>query len=149
MLEVYAKESPDEKHSLDDEIDAARVLAEQAMVAYDVAVVQQKGSSELQAFAADHLKASLVNVGDIVAKASKVRKESQGVVDIEMLNYIVVQVTEIIEQELRDKNSYLADKVVERLNAIALPEKNKASDKHLVHKLKDALKEIDDSIPNS
>jgi len=149
ILETYAKESPDQKHSLDEEVDAARLLAEQAMIMYDVTVVQSKGSPEQQAFASDNLKASLLHVGDIVAKAARVRSQSQGVVDTEMLAYIVAQITDIIEQEVREKNSYLADKIVERLNGIALPTKESDGDKGLVTRLQAALKEIDDTVPDS
>lgn len=146
LMLALAKESPDERNSLDDEVDAARLLADQAVQMYDVAVIRGHGDPETQVVACNVLKSALSHVRDIVVASSKVRSTNKAMVDVGAIDYVVTQITSVIEQELRDKYPVLADIIVERIKNLALPKEN---EKDIALRLREVIESMDESVPGS
>ena len=147
-LEELRELSPDERHSLSDEVDLARLLAERSLQIYDAAVVQNQGSDDLKAAAVAGMRNALNHVSDIVAKASKVHAVSSSVVELEHIDYVLQQVVRIIEEEVAGVDKKLADTVVDRLSGIKLPEAQgaEADAEDKARMLREALADMDSTV---
>ena len=147
-LTELRESSPDERHSLADEIDLARLIAERSVCIYDNTVLQDKGSPELKAAATDSLRSSLDHVTDIVAKAARVHAVSSSVVELEHIDYILAQVARLIEEEVSSVDKKLADVVLEKLKMIKLPvgKSGEADAEDNARLLREAMKDMDDSV---
>mgnify|MGYP007032476559 CR=1 FL=1 len=142
-LKELRESSPDERHSLSDEIDLARLIAERNVVIYERTVMVDKGSAELKASATESLRSSLDHVTDIVSKAARVHSISSSVVELEHIDYILQQVTRIIEEEVASNDQKMADVVLEKLKGIKLPEGRAADAEDNARSLRDAMKDMD------
>jgi hypothetical protein len=147
-LQELREASPDERHSLAEEIDLARLIAERNVRIYDKTVIEGQGSAELQAAATESLRSSLDHVTDIVAKAARVHAVSSSVVELEHIDYILQQVSRVIEEEVVSVDKKLADTIQEKLQAIKLPagKSGEADAEENARLLRDAMKDMDRSI---
>tara|TARA_R100000152_G_C6769237_1_gene195002 strand:+ start:403 stop:900 length:498 start_codon:yes stop_codon:yes gene_type:complete len=146
-LTELKEQSPDERHSLADEIDLARLLAERSVRIYDATVIEGQGSDDLKASATAGLRASLNHVTDVVSKAARVHAVSNAVIELEHIDYIVQQVNRIIEEEVADVDKALADRVVERIAGIKLPEKRDEADAdETARRIRESLSDMDNTI---
>lgn len=151
-LEALAALPPDERHCLGEEVDLARVMAEKALRLWEAAHTngnEEKASPETKALANKALRDALSFVSDLVVKASKVRSTNESTVDVEQLDYIVKQVTHVIEEEIADHDRGMADRVVERLRNIRMPDRSgggSMSPAELAQALRDGADAIMDGI---
>tara|TARA_R110002096_G_C14661938_1_gene728472 strand:- start:62393 stop:63148 length:756 start_codon:yes stop_codon:yes gene_type:complete len=121
---------PDERISLESEIDMARVLAIQSVAIFDKVCVQNEtGTSTheqaavLRAQATIACRDAMAFVAGIVDKAARVRSVSDGTIDVELVGYIVHQVQAVIERHITplEGGKALVDKIAEDLNDIRMP----------------------------
>ena len=145
-LEELRNASPDERHSLADEIDLARLIAERNVRIYDKTVLEGNGSDKLKAAATEGLRHALNHVTDIVSKAARVHAVSSSVVELEHIDYILQQVTRVIEEEVADVDKVLADRVIEKFKSIKLPEGQGADAEESARLLREAMRDMDQSI---
>lgn len=146
-LEELRTAAPDERHSLADEVDLARLMAQRNVAIYDTVVLDGKGSDELQAMATAGLRGALNHVSEIVSKAARVHVVSSTVIELEHIDYVLQQVTRIIEEEVADKDKAIADAVINRIAEIKLPEQRGAVDaEDTARELRSALSEMDTTI---
>lgn len=130
VLEELRTAPPEERMSLADEIDLARMLTERHVRIFEATCVGEqsdKASDELKAAAIAGLRRALSHVSDMVTKAAKVRALHDGTVDAEGVDYIVAQVVKIVEDEIRDKDPSMADRVVARMEQIRLPQNTRTA----------------------
>jgi len=127
-LEELSQDSPDERHSLSEELDMARVMVGRALRLYEATFEspEAKPSTQAQAMVLDTMRSALKFVNDTAATAAKVRSVSQGTVDVEQLDYIVDQVTRIVEDEITPLGKDVVDRVALRLRDIKMPDRGKA-----------------------
>ena len=123
-LQELAKLSPEERHSLSEEIDLARALAVKSLKMYEAVHSSSKATPDMKILVGNQLQKALDFVSRVAVAASKVRAVSQSTVDVEQLDYIVRQVTRIIEEEIADYDREMADRVVNRLRDIKLPDRH-------------------------
>ena len=147
-LNELREASPDERHSLADEIDLARLIAERNVRIYDKTVIEDQGSDELKAAATDSLRSSLNHVTEIVSKAARVHAVSSSVVELEHIDYILTQVARIIEEEVASLDQKLATVVMERMALIKLPEgkSGEANAEDNARLLREAMEEMNSSV---
>ncbi len=134
-LDEMSNAPPDERISLESEIDVARVLAVQSIACFDKICVQgETGTADeetamvMKAQATVAAREAMSFVAGIVDKAAKVRSVSQGTIDLELVGYIVHQVQSVIERHivpLKDGHA-LCDRIVADLNAIRMPDRQHA-----------------------
>lgn len=158
-LAELARLSPDERHSLQGEIDLSRTMAERALRLYEAACFPDESKQEVdpktgkikaasegaKAASQQNLVEALNFVGNLVSRASKVHAVNTATVDVEQLEYIVLQVTRIIEEEVADYDKAMADRVVERMRDIRMPERSAAggTPQELAQQLRDAAGHIE------
>lgn len=145
-LEELRSANPSERHSLADEVDLARLIAERNVQIYEAAVLEGKGSDELKAEASAALRAALNHVSEIVSKAAKVHAVSNSVIELEHIDYIVVQMTRAIEEEIAEVDRALADRLIARLGSIKLPEGKESGAEDTAQAVRAALREIEGSM---
>lgn len=121
-IKELAEANPDERISLDAEIDVMRITAEQALVMYDAACVTEadKSSPATKAMAVQLLRDSMTAVADIAQKAARVRQISQSTLDLEFLDFMVNQTMRIV-QEFVEPDRW--QEVKERIKEIQLPDR--------------------------
>lgn len=129
-LEEMRAAPPDQRVALESEIDMARVLAAQTIACFDKICVQgEVGSADettaqlMRAQATVAARDAMSFVAGIVDKAARVRSLSEGTIDLELVNYIIVQVQKIIEQRIvpLPNGVKLCNQIVEDMKGIALP----------------------------
>jgi len=122
---------PEDRISLDAEIDLARVLAEESVKIFDKVCIEgdtgtMKGHERalMQAKATGACREALAFVASVVDKAAKVRASSDYTVDVEHIDYIIHQVQMIIERFVIPlKNGKdLCDKIAVAMKDIKLPD---------------------------
>lgn len=146
-LEEMRAAAPDERHSLADEVDLARLLAERNVAIYDAVVVQGKGSDDLKTAATAGLRSALNHVSDIVGKAARVHAVSSTVVELEHIDYVLQQVVRIVEEQVAAVDKKLADGVIDALGDIKLPEDRVGEDaEETARRLRDALSDMDTTV---
>lgn len=145
-LEELREANPSERHSLADEVDLARLIAERNVQIYEAAVLENKGSDELKAEASACLRAALNHVSDLVSKAAKVHAVSNSVIELEHIDYIIAQMTRAIEEEVAEYDRVLADRLIDRLGKIKLPEGRATEAEDTAHAVREALKNIEESM---
>ena len=148
-LEELERMSPEERFSLAEEIDLARTMASKALQLYDLAFhgeteVDEKSKSTAYSLMQDALKF----VADIVKKAAEAKKIHESTVDFEQVAYLTRAITKIVQEEIADVDRSMADRVVERLNAIKIPERksNVTTPEDLARQLRDAATVIEDAM---
>ena len=145
-LEEMRQANPSERHSLADEVDLARLIAERNVQIYEAAVLEGKGSEELKAEASTALRSALNHVSDLVSKAAKVHAVSNSVIELEHIDYIVQQMTRAIEEEIAEQDRVLADRLIERLGKIKLPEGKEKGAEDTAQAVRAALRGIEESM---
>ena len=141
------EQSPDERHSLADEIDLARLIAERSVRIYDATVIEGQGSDDLKAAATAGLRGALNHVTDIVSKAARVHSVSSSVIELEHIDYVVQQVNRIIEEQVTDVDKALADRIVEAIANIKLPEKRDDADaEEQARRIRESLSDMDNTV---
>lgn len=128
-LEEIAAMGPDERHSLAEEIDISRLLAERALLIFEKTVIDPPPGTEvpteLKARASETLRDRLQDVSDMVAKASAVRAKLESVVGVEDIGYVVHQVKKILQEELDEVQCRA---VTARLDELRLPKQAAVND---------------------
>ena len=124
---------PDERISLESEIDVARVLAVASIACFDKVCVQgdtgtadEETAQVMKAQATVAAREAMIFVAGIVDKAAKVRSLSQGTIDIELVGYIIHQVQAVIERHVTPVDKSLVDRIVADLNLIRMPDRQHA-----------------------
>ncbi len=135
-LDEMANAPPDERISLESEIDVARVLAVESIACFDKICVQgNTGTAEgaaaqiMKAQATIAARDAMTFVANIIDKAAKVRASSQGTIDVELIGYLIHQVQAIIERHIVSIpkiGKTLCDKITEDLNNIRMPDRQHA-----------------------
>ena len=118
VLRKLGGADPSETLSLLDEVQVARAIAARSMQVLSVAEQSTKCSEDLKIAAADHALRSVTAVGELAARAAKVRKESDITAQSEAIDWVTAQVCRIIQIELRDHDPRMADRIVERIKRI-------------------------------
>lgn len=151
-LEELASDDPSRRHSLQEEIDLARIASTRAVALFEAACLgTTKASEEAQHLALAGVRRAIDHVTSVVSAAAKVRSISLETVDVEQLDYIIDQVVMILEEEVLPVAGREAlDAVTMRLRTIKLPERrtrNGAADPTAVAKmLRDAAGGIEASV---
>lgn len=131
-LADMAKGGPDERHSIAEEIDLARLAATDAVKLFGAIVLTphpkadegQDYSSELKAKAADMMLQKLERVSELVLKSSKIRVMHEGTVNAEGIAYIAAQVSTIMRNRLDGIVApSVMEAIIDDIKAIKLPEK--------------------------
>ncbi len=130
-LEEMRSAPPDERISLESEIDVARVLAAQTLQIFDLVVVQgEVGTADeetarvMKAQASIALRDAMSFVAGIIDKAARVRTLSEGTIDVELVGYIVHQVQKVIEKRVvaLPNGRAICDLIVEDMQGIKMPQ---------------------------
>jgi hypothetical protein len=149
-LAELAGDEPARRHSLAEEVDLARIGCEKAVRLFEAACMgEEKASPDAQAAALALLRQSLDHVAELVAKASKARRDSLETVDLEQLDYMVDQVVMILEEEVRPLGDAVVDRCTARLKSVKIPERRGAQgvDKAAIARMfRDAAGAIDESV---
>ncbi len=131
-LEELAAKPPDERLSLLEELDMARVLALENVQMFDVVCVQgNTGTFEgaeaaaLQAQVSRATREAMLFVASIAERAAKVRATSEGTIDLELTDYLVHQIQAVLEYRLANiKNGpKILKKIAEDIKQIAVPKR--------------------------
>lgn len=143
--------TPDDRMSLAEEIDIARVAALEAAKAFSMISLSDemvdgkpKFSLALKTATTDMMLDRINTVAELVAKHSKIRMLSESVVDIEQLDYITSQVSMILNHRLANvvEKEYI-DLIAQDMRQIKLPERKKTiQNAQNAQMLLDAAKEI-------
>ena len=129
-LEELAAAPPDERISLEAEIDMARLISVEAVGMFDKICVQGltggatgDDAIALQIKAGQACKDALTFVSNIIDKAAKVRATSQGTIDVELVGYIVHQVQAVMERHITPlpNGKELIDAIAISLKGIKMP----------------------------
>ena len=122
-LSQLAAQSPERKHSLNDEIDVNRIIASEYIQVWDQTFSNPE-ASELDRVAAGHaVRNALRDVGITIERASRVRTLHEATANIEILAFVVDQMIRIIEDRLHDQpdGRELARQIQEDINKVTLP----------------------------
>lgn len=153
-LQELADEKPQARHSLEDEIDVARVLAERALKTFDQVCVEQADSTSPTAkgLATQLARDSMTHVADVVLKAAKVRAVSREVVDLEMLDYLTKEVEKVLMRRLEQGSvpRDVVDGILEELKAIEMPDRSSSKGGRAeAQQVLAALSEMESAVPNA
>lgn len=118
-IERLASETPDQRYTTADEVDLARMLADKALQQYADACAT--GDDSDRTIATGLLQSTLTHVSKMVHRAVLVRSKVKGVVDSETLEWIAMQISTIIDQEVRATDPALADRLTKRIAGITMP----------------------------
>lgn len=149
-LRQMAQEKPQERHSLEEEIDVSRALAERAIETFDKVCVQgaDSTSSQAKALAIQIARDAMTHVADVVIKAAKVRAVSREVVDVELLDYVMRETTRVLEKHLTGVSRDVIDAVLHDLRAIELPDRSTSkAGRAEAGQIMQALEEMEDAMP--
>lgn len=156
-LDEMRNAPPDERISLESEIDMARVLALQSVAIFDKVCVQgETGTADAETARTMNAQATIACrdamsfVAGIIDKAARVRASSSGTVDLELMGYLVHQVQAVIERHIvpLEGGHALCDKITADLNAIKLPDKqhHSATAEERAIEIREALHAMDLSV---
>lgn len=118
---------------LEDEVDLARAIAMRATMIWSACLdgIKEDGtpvSDEAKMLSESAVRDSLDLVVKTVAAAAKVRLINEGAVQLSTLSWVVGEITRVLDEEVRSRDPYLADRVVQAIGAIKMP-----SDKTLLN----------------
>lgn len=88
------------RHSLDEEVDVARVLALDAAKMYELAFSSDKASETSKAMASSLLRDGINNVASLVERSIKVKAQSQELIRLDTFKFLMAQVETIIRGRL-------------------------------------------------
>lgn len=117
------QEDADERVSLSSEIDAARLLAERAMRAFDETHFGEKAGSyrdELKVAARAQLRESLSHVASLIEKHAKVMALSEGTFSPEQVAQITNKMARILEKYLIPQHQELFDAIKAELDELTV-----------------------------
>jgi len=82
-----------------------------------------QASTGLKIQAMESLRSSLSFVGDMVVRAARVHLTSAAVIDMEVVDYLIHSIVEVIEKEVANTDREMADRVIDQLHSIKLPKR--------------------------
>lgn len=125
-LEALASEGPDERASLAEEVDLSRIMLERAVLIYDRVVVNPTKNAEgrepdevLKGSATGILQEALATTASMVEKMAKITALSKDKVTIEQIDFVVAQISQIIEAEV--ENEIIRDRILKKLQELEIP----------------------------
>lgn len=151
-FEEFAKESPEERMSLADEIDAARMLAEDSFKKLGAVLEKKDASPKLRALAQAHVKSCIEFVSDVVAKAAKVNQMSERTFDFQVIDAVLAQVFRVVRDVVQARDEGLHNELVQGINSIKLPSRDASgttSPEQTAEQIRDALSEMRETIPKA
>lgn len=152
-LAELQSEKPQQRHSLEEEVDVARAIAERALLTFDQVCIREadKASVTAKSLVVQMAREAMTHVSDVVLKAAKVRSISREVVDVELLGWLTREVEKILSRRFetgavpRD----VIDGVLEELRSIELPERTSSkAGRAEASQIVAAMVEMDTSIPD-
>lgn len=147
-LDRFANLGPDKRYLLQEEVDLARVMAERYVKLFDKVCIQGQGDvdASMKAKVSAQTMDAIQYVADIVSKAAKVRQVLDFVVDIEHIDFIVEQVSVIIEEFVPEES--VRKLINERLGKIKLPT-NKEAARLRAADVRAALEAMEELVPEA
>lgn len=159
-LRQMSEEPPDDRLSLLEESDLARLTAIRSLRIFEATCVDpetaDRASDELKGAATAAARGAIEYVCDTVMKAAKVRALNESTYDVEQLDYFVGQVGRIVNDEVGSLpgGPDLVAAVTKRLRAIKLPGRDRAKmttddARERAERIRDQLAEMDESVPSA
>lgn len=151
-LEEIAGMDPDERNSIAQEVDIARMLATQSLKNFSAVFLKEHDEKTSKNLEESGVKPRILencweainNVSEIVAKSAMIRYRSESVVGLEDVQYVINQVLTIL-QRLGVEEDLLAE-LKNEFKTIRLPKRGAAMDADQAINM---LREMDDSVANS
>lgn len=151
-LAELQSEKPQQRHSLEEEVDVARAIAERALSTFDQVCVREadKASAAAKSLTIQMARDAMTHVSDVVLKAAKVRAISREVVDVELLGWLTREVEKILTRRFENGAvpRDVVDGILEEMRAIELPERTSSkAGRAEAQQIVAALAEMDVTVP--
>lgn len=124
-LAKMAEEPDDERLSLAEEVDVARVLTSRALKIYDLAINGrgadgQEASEEIRQAAAQGLNQALEATSRLVERFAKVNTLTSGFITAKQIGFLVAQFNKIIADEIQDEE--VRNRIAAKIREIDIPD---------------------------
>lgn len=121
-LMCRASELAKTRTSLEQEIALARATLIRVVSAWDAVLDKPEAPEELKLHCESVIKDTVDLVAKLVHTDAKTRLLDEGAIQLSSVSYVTAEVTRAIEEIIRERDPDLADKLVERIGKIKLPE---------------------------
>lgn len=116
------EETSDRRVGLADELDLARAVLVRTATYWNTTLEDSRASEESRLLCERLIRECTESVAKIVGIASRVRLMEEGSLQLRSVEWVVGKVCEVIETQIRAKNPELADKIVDSIKNIRLPQ---------------------------
>lgn len=126
ILQQLQEDRPDERLSLEDEVDLARATTLRSIKLWEAA--EESDNDEARGLATALVRDSINHVSNVVKNAAQVSALTKQTIKVGDVGYVIAQVTRILEDELggSDAGKLVLDRITKRFDELRLPEHEEA-----------------------